>query len=101
MGLLLGKEISRKDWVIEGSDEIEDEVSAGSADEMSVNMIAEKKRKLLSRVLGPSKKSRVEEEEEQEEVEEEDNRLVVDTGREKEKRRKEKKRRKKEKKLRA
>lgn len=79
----------------------EAEVSAGSADEMSVNMIAEKKRKLLSRVLGPSKKSRVEEEDEQEEGGEEDNRLVVDTGREKEKRRKEKKRRKKEKKLRA
>lgn len=80
------------------------EVGASSAEEMSVNTIAEKKRKLLSRVLGPCKKSKRDEEGGRE-IEEDfdEDRLIVDTGREREKqdskerRRKEKKRRKREK----
>jgi len=82
----------------------EAEVGASSAEEMSVNTIAEKKRKLLSRVLGPCKKSKREEEGGRELEEDfDEDRLIVDTGREKEKqdskerRRKEKKKRRREK----
>jgi len=81
----------------------ESEIGASSAEEMSVNMVNEKKRKLISRVLGPCKKSKRDEEGGREVEEDfEEDRLIVDTGREKEKqeskerRRKDKKKRKKE-----
>ena len=39
--------------------EAESELAASSADEMTVNALAEKKRRLLSRVLAPTKRGKI------------------------------------------
>ena len=41
-----------------GRAEAESELGASSADEMTVNALAEKKRRLLSRVLAPTKRGK-------------------------------------------
>jgi len=93
------------------SPNLDSEVGASSADEMTVNALAEKKRRLISRVLAPNKRSRAGVREEMEEVleiyEEDvpvyDDELTIDTekdrhedlDREGERRRKKEKKRKK------
>ena len=90
----------------------EQEVGASSADEMTVNELAEKKRRLISRVLAPNKRSKYEprEDEVEDDHYEEDlpvyEQLTIDTDKDRfdplereleRRRKKEKKRRKKEK----
>ena len=104
---------SARDGLTANTPPLDSELGASSADEMTVNALAEKKRRLISRVLAPNKRSKAGAREAPQEVleiydEEEpvyDETLMIDTEKEphhetereaERRRKKEKKRRKKE-----